>query len=66
MFSCAEHSVDVPGVYHCGGGPGADSFDPLMALEQWVERGTAPAQMVARNNRAGFERPICAWPALPY
>ena len=56
----------VPGVYHCGNGPGADTFDPLTAMEQWVENGTAPETMVAKNRKAGFERPVCAWPKLPY
>jgi len=56
----------LPGVYHCGGGPGADSFDPLTALEQWVEHGAAPETMVATNRAAGIERPVCAWPKLPY
>jgi feruloyl esterase len=56
----------VPGVYHCMNGPGADTFDPLTAMEQWVERGTAPETMIAKNRSAGFERPVCAWPKLPY
>jgi feruloyl esterase len=56
----------LPGVYHCGGGPGADSFDPLTALEQWVEHGAAPETMVATNRTSGIERPVCAWPKLPY
>jgi feruloyl esterase len=56
----------VPGVNHCMGGPGADTFDPLTAMEQWVENGTSPETMVARNKSAGFERPVCAWPKLPY
>lgn len=56
----------VPGMYHCTGGPGADSFDPLTALEQWVEKGAAPETMIATNRNAGFERPVCAWPRLPY
>lgn len=56
----------VPGVYHCMNGPGADTFDPLAAMEQWVEKGTAPESMVAKNSSAGFERPVCAWPRLPY
>ncbi len=47
-------------------GPGADTFDPLTAMEQWVESGTAPETMVAKNSNAGFERPVCAWPKLPY
>ena len=56
----------VPGMYHCSGGPGADSFDPLTALEQWVENGKVPETMIATNRVAGFERPVCAWPKLPY
>jgi feruloyl esterase len=56
----------LPGVYHCGGGPGADTFDPLAALEAWVEDGVEPNSMVAKNRAGGFERPVCAWPKLPY
>jgi len=56
----------VPGMYHCANGPGADTFDPLIAMEQWVESGTVPQTMIATNRAAGFERPICAWPKLPY
>jgi Tannase and feruloyl esterase len=50
----------VPGMQHCGGGPGPDSFgqngpagnadpqhDVELALEQWVEQGIAPASIVA-------------------
>ena len=49
----------VPGLQHCGGGPGANSFgqdgaganDPQrnmeLALEQWVEKGIAPSSIVA-------------------
>lgn len=49
----------VPGVQHCGGGPGANSFGQLgqgasdpqhnieLALEQWVEKGIAPSTIVA-------------------
>ncbi len=56
----------VPGVHHCMAGPGADTFDPLTAMEHWVEKGTVPETMVAKNRTAGFERPVCAWPKLPY
>jgi feruloyl esterase len=50
----------VPGMQHCGDGPGADSFgqvghlkfdDPQhsvdAALEQWVEKGAAPSTIIA-------------------
>ena len=55
----------LPGVYHCGGGPGADQIDLITALEQWVEQGKAPGELVAKNTRAGFERPACQWPKTP-
>jgi hypothetical protein len=50
----------VPGMQHCGGGPGPDSFGAVYdlkfdhpqdsmdaSLEQWVEKGTAPSTIVA-------------------
>ena len=50
----------VPGMQHCEGGPGPDSFgqsgtmasdDPqhsvAAALERWVEKGTAPSTIIA-------------------
>ena len=55
----------APGVYHCRGGPGADEFDLISALDAWVEKGTAPAFIPAKNSRSGDERPLCAWPTLP-
>jgi feruloyl esterase len=56
----------APGVYHCGGGPGADEFDLLTAMENWVEKGMKPQRLVARNRKTGDTRPLCAWPGLPY
>jgi feruloyl esterase len=56
----------LPGVYHCMDGPGADTFDTLEAMTQWVEEDKAPDSMVARNIHSGIERPACAWPKLPY
>ena len=77
----------VPGMQHCGGGPGPANFgqsgpvfDPALddaahnitaALEQWVEKGTAPEQVIARGVVGGngaaksgvpFAEPICAYP----
>lgn len=44
----------VPGMGHCEGGPGADSFDLLLALEAWVEHGITPDRIVTRPTlRAG-------------
>jgi len=58
-----------PGVQHCGGGPGADSFDLIGALREWVEDGRAPRTLTASKlDRAGnvlFGRPLCEYPAYP-
>jgi feruloyl esterase len=37
----------MPGMTHCGAGPGASEVDYLTALERWVERGEAPEQLTA-------------------
>jgi hypothetical protein len=37
----------VPGMNHCSGGPATDQFDLLTPLEQWVEQGVAPAEVIA-------------------
>ena len=67
----------APGVLHCGGGPGANSFDFVSAIDNWVERGAAPERIMgtrlARGGpqspvpaQASMTRPICAYPALPH
>jgi feruloyl esterase len=53
----------APGMGHCRGGPGIDTFDTLTALEQWRERGVAPEQLAGRGSESGLERPVCAYPA---
>jgi feruloyl esterase len=69
----------VPGMYHCRGGPGPNSFgnagdppvkdarhDVLMALERWVEQGVAPDLIVAStlsDQRVTRTRPLCPYPA---
>jgi feruloyl esterase len=59
----------VPGMQHCGGGPGPNVFDTLTALDNWVEHGVAPNDIVAthfiNNNPAlGVDRtmPLCKFP----
>ena len=53
----------APGMTHCGGGPALDDFDPLAAIEAWVERGTAPERLVARGAAfPGRSRPLCPFP----
>jgi feruloyl esterase len=57
----------VPGMLHCSGGPGTDTFDALAALEQWVEKGVAPESMQASHMTGGTvtrTRPLCAYPKV--
>ena len=69
----------LPGVQHCEAGPGPDSFgdigssaDPQhnvnAALEQWVEKGKAPATIIVSKYIGETEknlkmtRPLCPYP----
>jgi feruloyl esterase len=64
----------VPGMDHCGiqsDGPGiADTgIDPLTALEQWVEEGKAPTELLAikkapTGDQTLWRRPVCAYPKI--
>jgi feruloyl esterase len=57
----------APGMAHCGGGTGPNSFDMQAALEQWVERGTPPEQVVATRSTNGIVdriRPLCKFPRV--
>ena len=48
---------------HCGGGPALDDFDPLAAIEAWVERGGAPERLLAKGAAfPGRSRPLCPYP----
>src|SRR6266853_154019 len=52
----------VPGMGHCRGGDGPDSFDTIGTLEKWREKGQAPITMAAVNKTSGLSRPLCAYP----
>ena len=57
----------APGMGHCGGGEGPNTFDMVDALERWVERGQAPDQIVAWHSTNGAvdrTRPLCPYPQL--
>jgi feruloyl esterase len=57
----------VPGVQHCRGGEGTDTFDMLGVMRQWVERGKEPAEVVAAhrtNGKVDRTRPICPYPQV--
>ncbi len=52
----------MPGMNHCQGGPGTDTFDKMAAIESWVATGKAPAQIVASHLTQGKvdrTRPLC-------
>ena len=57
----------VPGMGHCGGGEGPNTFDMLAALERWVEHGRAPDQIIAAhltNRVVDRTRPLCPYPEV--
>jgi feruloyl esterase len=57
----------VPGMHHCSGGPGPNTFDMLPALEAWVEKGTAPQQVIASrvtDGKVERTRPLCPHPLI--
>lgn len=77
----------VPGMAHCAGGPGATAFstgtrdseppvidarhDMVTALQQWVEKGKAPEELIATrfegekpDRRIAFQRPLCVYPKV--
>jgi hypothetical protein len=68
----------VPGMQHCGGGPGPEDFgealdatsvDPQhnirVTLENWVEKGTAPSSFVV-SKAASANSPEITRPLCPY
>ena len=55
----------VPGMQHCGGGPGASIFDMVEPLEQWIEHGVSPDKIIAShatNGNVDRTRPLCPFP----
>jgi len=70
----------IPGMGHCSGGPAADQFDALTPLVNWVEKGEAPATILATARgagnpggvntdlpadwSAGRTRPLCPYPKV--
>jgi feruloyl esterase len=58
----------MPGVNHCGGGPGTSTIDAFSPVVDWVENGNAPASLLgtapaAGNPFPGRTRPLCPYPA---
>ncbi len=57
----------LPGVFHCGGGPGPDAIDAMTPLVDWVERGIAPTRLVAvkrEGDAVKRSRPACPHPQV--
>lgn len=54
----------VPGMLHCGGGPGCHQADYLTALETWVEQGRAPDSIIGTGTNPARTRPLCAYPKV--
>jgi feruloyl esterase len=57
----------APGMGHCGGGEGPNTFDAVTALENWVEQGKAPDRIVASHAVSGVvgrTRPLCPYPQV--
>lgn len=55
----------IPGMGHCSGGPGTDTFDPMPPLVAWVENRNPPTQIPASHLTAGVvdkTRPLCQYP----
>ena len=58
---------NVPGMGHCAGGVGCDTFDKLGTMAQWLETGRAPDQVLASKLKDGKvirTRPLCAYPKV--
>jgi feruloyl esterase len=51
----------VPGMGHCGGGPGVNTFDSIGTLEKWVENGLVPDQILGKGAN-DLTRPLCPYP----
>jgi feruloyl esterase len=59
----------VPGMEHCRGGPGPDTFDAVASLADWVEHGVPPERLTATRKGADGKtadrsRPLCRYPQV--
>jgi feruloyl esterase len=60
----------VPGMAHCGGGPGPNTFDSMTPLVNWVEHGIAPEKLIAtkyaddHSATVVVQRPVCPHPQV--
>ena len=54
----------VPGMAHCRGGDGPNTFDTIGTLEAWREKNVTPTQMMGFNPQSNLSRPLCAYPQV--
>jgi hypothetical protein len=62
----------IPGMLHCGGGPGPANVAWLPALQDWVEKNQAPSGLIATGGKRGQPpapgaptQLICPYPKMP-
>jgi hypothetical protein len=69
----------APGMMHCSGGPGPNTFDAVAAIEQWREKNQAPETIIAARyadpsaaltgkplGEPLSTRPLCAYPKVAH
>jgi feruloyl esterase len=57
----------VPGMAHCSGGEGPNTFDKIGTLDRWVEENRAPEKIIAAHSSDGKvdrTRPLCPYPQV--
>jgi feruloyl esterase len=57
----------IPGMAHCGGGPGCGQVDWLTPIVDWVEKGIAPDKVIGahlENGKTTRTRPLCPFPQV--
>jgi feruloyl esterase len=57
----------IPGMDHCRGGEGPDTFDAIGTIEQWAENKQAPERIVAsriKDGKPDRTRPLCPYPQV--
>ena len=68
--STADASVRLfmmPGMNHCAGGEGPNTFDRMAVIERWVEQKQAPTRIEASHATSGRvdrTRPLCPFPQV--
>ncbi|MCP1271570.1 tannase/feruloyl esterase family alpha/beta hydrolase [Acetobacter cerevisiae] len=63
----AMRLITIPGMGHCYGGAGCDTFSKLGAIDNWVSHQTAPDKLIAarvEDGKVTRTRTLCAWPAV--